>query len=678
MTRVADIRSLSREEAAAEIPVGIRGGVVWTKPGGFVLWDGDRSIWVSVSSSPSGSLVLENCGLEDLLPGVEIELEGVTSPGRYSPVIVPKLIRRIGVAPLPRPARVPLARLLSGSEAGQFIELDGVVRKAEAMDHERLSADMIVDGYLCRVIVFRRGGRDPDALVDARVRLRGIFAPDSNFRSEAVGLNMMVDRGDEDIEVITPPPPEPFSAPRVTLGQLLPFSPDAQPYHRKVASGLVTFAVPGRFFFLSDGSASVRVDTPSRDVRAGRRVEAAGFVNTSHTFASMENAEVRDLGPGPLPEPLSTTVSMLLDPAVKSGLHKAKSDDLGGHVVSLEGRLQRVEWKREGVPATAWVESDGRSFPAYFPIGHSIGAARAETWVAGAAVKLTGVAEYEFGKERDPLGELPLVAFHLWLDGPSAIEVLNPPPWWTSARMGMALAAAGGVLVLLLVWTWTLRHQVKAQTAIIRGQIEREAVQDERARIARDMHDEVGARLSRIAILHDMFARDHPHSDGAREDLRRLSAGTKDAVTALDEVVWTVNPQNDTLASMAEFIAHYASGYLEPAEIACRIRMPIEWPDLEVRSQVRHELVCAFKEALRNVVKHSHASEVLLNLGIAGDQFIVEIADNGRGFPCHAAGHGCDGIRNMRSRIGSLGGSCEVAGRAPTGTLVAIRLPLHS
>ena len=379
---------------------------------------------------------MENCSVKDLLPGAHLEIEGFTVPGRYSPIVVLRNVRLLGTMAVPKPATVPLARLLSGSEAGQLIELEGVVQKAEADAQKGMTAEMMVDGHLCGVLVIQRGAIDPGGLVDARIRVRGIFTPDTNFRSEAVGLNMMADRADKDIEIITPPPPDPFSAPRVTLNELLPFSPEAEPYHRKVASGVVTYAVPGWFIFLLDGKTSVRVNSPSRDVKVGRQVDVAGFVNTSHTFASIGNAQVRDLGPGTLPAPIPTTVSKLLDPAVGSGLHKARSNDLSGQLVTVKGTLLRIEWKRERVPAAVRIGSDDRSFPAFFPMDQKLTEAQAKSWVAGADVELTGIAEYDFGKERDPLGGYPLVAFHLWLADPSAVQVLKLPSWWTPAPPG--------------------------------------------------------------------------------------------------------------------------------------------------------------------------------------------------------------------------------------------------
>jgi signal transduction histidine kinase len=202
------------------------------------------------------------------------------------------------------------------------------------------------------------------------------------------------------------------------------------------------------------------------------------------------------------------------------------------------------------------------------------------------------------------------------------------------------------------------------------------ALAAERRRIARDMHDEVGARLSQILMLQNTFAHEHTLPEPAREEMRQLTQNTEQAITSLDEVVWTVNPQSDTLASMAEFLAHYASGYLHPAQLACRIHIPIDWPALEVRSAVRHELVAAFKEALHNVVKHAQAHEVTVTLALEAGAFIVTVADDGRGLPETPGGPGKDGLANMKSRLATIGGTCEFLPRATGGTEVRMRVPL--
>ncbi|MFN0076625.1 MAG: sensor histidine kinase [Prosthecobacter sp.] len=226
-------------------------------------------------------------------------------------------------------------------------------------------------------------------------------------------------------------------------------------------------------------------------------------------------------------------------------------------------------------------------------------------------------------------------------------------------------ALAGGALVMMLI--------SRRRIAAFRTQT---ALAAERRRIARDMHDEVGARLSQILMLQNIFAHEYALPAPAREEMRQLTQNTEQAITSLDEVVWTVNPQNDTLAAMAEFLAHYASSYLHPAQLACRIHIPIDWPVLEVRSALRHELVAAFKEALHNVVKHAQAHAVTVTLALEAGAFIVTVADDGRGLPETPGGPGKDGLANMKSRLATIGGTCEFLPRATGGTEVRMRVPL--
>jgi signal transduction histidine kinase len=202
------------------------------------------------------------------------------------------------------------------------------------------------------------------------------------------------------------------------------------------------------------------------------------------------------------------------------------------------------------------------------------------------------------------------------------------------------------------------------------------ALADERTRISRDMHDDVGARLAQLAVMQDIFAREYPQPADARLSLEEMARVARQAVASLDEVVWTVDPQNDTLASTAEYLAQYATSYLSPLKIMCRYEAPIDWPVVEVRAQVRHELILAFKEALQNIVKHAGASEVMLTLRHDPGSFFVQVADNGGGLSTMPRGPGQDGLRNMSARLAGVGGACGAASRQPAGTTVTITIPL--
>ncbi|MEY2598066.1 MAG: hypothetical protein RLZZ142_325, partial [Verrucomicrobiota bacterium] len=188
----------------------------------------------------------------------------------------------------------------------------------------------------------------------------------------------------------------------------------------------------------------------------------------------------------------------------------------------------------------------------------------------------------------------------------------------------------------------------------------RRALDEERARIARDMHDVVGARLTQLGVLHEIFSRKHALPPDATESLARLSSTAREAIAALDEVVWAVNPRNDTLANLADYLCFCAGDYLQPLGIPCRLDVPADWPEIQVRAQTRHEVLLAFKEALQNIAKHSQATEVRLTLRNLNQSLLIQLDDNGMGIPHEQSGMGKDGLLNMRQRIQSVGGSCSV------------------
>lgn len=244
--------------------------------------------------------------------------------------------------------------------------------------------------------------------------------------------------------------------------------------------------------------------------------------------------------------------------------------------------------------------------------------------------------------------------------------------FWQSG-MFRFLVGAGAVLGLALLVRYLTRRRLARRMARLEAKA---ALDEERARISRDMHDEVGAQLAQLAILQSMFAREHHLPAPARDSMQQLAQTTRKVVASLDEVVWAVNPKNDSLPSLVAYLEQCATGYLEPVEITCRIDAPFDWPNLEVRAQVRHHLVQAFREALQNILKHSGASEVTLRLRLEGSQFKVLLADNGCGLSGQLDGVGKDGLINMAARLNAVDGECEVRARASGGTEVEMRVHL--
>ncbi len=245
-------------------------------------------------------------------------------------------------------------------------------------------------------------------------------------------------------------------------------------------------------------------------------------------------------------------------------------------------------------------------------------------------------------------------------------------PFWRTPAFSWSVS----VLALLAAF-WSVREVGRRRHAKKIAALEyHSALAEERTRIARDMHDEVGARLSQLAVMQDILIRQHPVTDEARQKLEQVAETARHAAEALDEVVWAVNPRKDTLPSLADYLAQCATSYLGAIEIDCELDAPLQWPPLEIRAPVRHQLALAFKEALQNVAKHSGATAVVLKLAQEGQEFVVQLADNGGGLHRHPAASGRNGLENMQSRLAAAGGKCEVRAAPGGGTVVEFRVPL--
>ncbi|MES2597500.1 MAG: histidine kinase [Verrucomicrobiota bacterium] len=247
------------------------------------------------------------------------------------------------------------------------------------------------------------------------------------------------------------------------------------------------------------------------------------------------------------------------------------------------------------------------------------------------------------------------------------------PIWqrpWMQLGMVMLIPA-----LLALVTSWIGTRVMTRRVAELEHKDELSA---ERARIARDMHDAVGSQLTQLTVLHEIMAGDPALSEDHRTQLRQLAQTARSSVAALEEVVWAVNPSNDTLASTATYLTHAAREYMRPLGITCRQDVPHEWPERHLSSQLRHHLFLAFREALQNVVKHAQADEITVTLRFLVDEslFLVNIADDGIGLPSDTDGVEKDGLENMRDRLSEIGGDCRIRLRSGGGTIVEMKISI--
>jgi signal transduction histidine kinase len=274
-----------------------------------------------------------------------------------------------------------------------------------------------------------------------------------------------------------------------------------------------------------------------------------------------------------------------------------------------------------------------------------------------------------------------VASFELLLNSPADIQILVRPPFWTLRRLLVVVGALLGVLALALVWIWLLQHRVQQRTAQLQREVqEREraeqqrALAQERARIARDLHDDLGSSLTEITML--ATASPGSNASAGAERMESIAGKSRTLVHALDEIVWAVDPERDNLASVARYLASYAEEYLGGLKVQCRVQIPNSFPEQVISGEVRHHLFLAVKEALNNAVRHGGASEISFRVRVEENRLCILIADNGQGFDTSGRSNG-NGLLNLRSRLEQLEGRCELESLPGKGTTVSLELPLR-
>jgi signal transduction histidine kinase len=264
----------------------------------------------------------------------------------------------------------------------------------------------------------------------------------------------------------------------------------------------------------------------------------------------------------------------------------------------------------------------------------------------------------------------------VWNEDGATLRIVVRPflweTWWFRAAGGLLTAFAVGGLVFL-----RLRRLHRRQLRAIAA---KRAVEQERSRIARDIHDDLGASLTRITLLSQSAS---SRGDGAPDTvLEQIHATARHLMRSMEEVVWAVNPEHDTFDALANYLSNYGQGFLGVAGVRCRLEMPMVLPERALSAQLRHNLFLAFKEALNNAVKHSGATQVRISLELGDGFFTVKVADDGRGIdpdtsaaPMRPAPG--SGLANMKNRMDEIGGTCILQSTLGKGTTVEFHVPFH-
>ena len=262
----------------------------------------------------------------------------------------------------------------------------------------------------------------------------------------------------------------------------------------------------------------------------------------------------------------------------------------------------------------------------------------------------------------------------VWNETGASLKFEMLPYFWQTTWF-QVLGGVATVLVAGAVVWFDTRRRMRRRLEVAERQRD---IERERSRIAKDIHDDLGASLTLIAMLSQSYRGEMQLPEFITRNFDRIFATARKLTSAMDEIVWAVNPRHDRLDSLANYLSRFAYEYLSVAEIRFRLNFPLDLPTQPVTAEVRHNLFLAFKEALHNIVKHAAANEVHVELKLEAAQLTLQVADDGRGFvPAAPAGRiGCgNGLANMRQRLVEIGGVCEIHSEAGRGTTVTFIVP---
>ncbi len=242
--------------------------------------------------------------------------------------------------------------------------------------------------------------------------------------------------------------------------------------------------------------------------------------------------------------------------------------------------------------------------------------------------------------------------------------------WWFFTLAGTTVLVGVGTTVRAVE---RRKYRLQLQRAEQASALERE-----RARIAQDLHDDLGSSLTRISLLSGLLRADKHHPALVETHADKLIQSADQTVRALEEIVWAVRPRSDSLQSLVDYIAHFANELFESTNTRCRLDLPHDLPARPLPPEVRHNIFLIVKEALTNALKHAAAKQVIVQAKVNSDVLEIIVQDDGKGLaaPAPKVEGKRHGLENMRRRADSIGGAVSWQSSPGSGTSIQFTVVL--
>lgn len=671
LTSVQRIRQLSLEEAARAIPVRLRGVVTYydaSRRFGFIQ-DGTGGIHFVGQHFVEGSAGFD---WPPLSAGDLIDLKAITARGNFSPYVAIEAgshdaLHDLETSTLPAPICPPIQHLLNPGNHNQWCEVPAILTGAKR-EGERTILELNSGGLQYQGILpfSPTDERILEQWLFSEVSIRAVYGALFDNRRQMIGLELFIPflKSIKPIETGTG---QLFEQSPTSIEELLRFR-DPSP-ERVLLKGVVLSHLPGKGLYLRSEKRGLWVETDIRaSLQPGDSVRVVGRPMPGELRPYLADSIVQVESKGEPPEPRHLQSEQALS---------AKVD---GDLIRVTARLlDRIDLPNVHVML---LRGDKTTFSARCP--ESTQDIRWPAPAIGSWLELTGVCTVQAAgtwhpadPERPNLLTRTPASLTLLLRDPSDLVVLHEPSWWTLERVALLAVAIALVATLAFVWAGLLRRRLHQQTQLMTETIARESTQQERARIARDLHDTLQQNLT--GIMHQLNSTSNRLSGMSERAAESLNLAKRMIQHSLEDVRYTI--WNLRSASLGQ--ADVNGALREMLESFLQQEDPIIhfWPSplsRSLSSVAQHHLVNIAKEALHNAIQHAQAHRVDIRLDIETRQLTVTVADDGIGFETRAidASKGHFGLMGMSERAAKIHGDLQVRSGANQGTSVSVTVPL--
>ncbi len=619
-----------------------------------------------------------------LIPsGTGIRIEGITDPGLFMPCIDccdAAAGWSLGeLKPLPEAVSLAIKDAYDPRNSAMWVSLRGVVQRVLSLEGGPAMELQSGEGGI--KVLFPAGSAIslPWQLVQAKVKVRGVLRSLSNRDRQLTGTVLMCP-GMAHVEVEKNPALAFADLKRTPVAALNRY--DQQQPERVRLLGRVTVVFPGEGLFLRDAnSQSTPIWIQSAEPHGMQPGDYADVMGVAKLAAFRPELVATRLRPAettpeqanaPSTEPISIDRNQALsaqfhhDFVEVAGRLIDHQDSQGTHtlVLETEGKLWQAEFR-----ATTNRKPSPQNVSEIVP-------------PVGSTLRVRGICQciaYSEFTNHDQAGTFQLRLPSL---SPEHLIVVATPPWFTLPRVLGMLGTAVAAALCIMAYSVLLRRRMVAQTQLIQQQMQLETLAKERMRIARDLHDDLGAGLTRISFLGAMALQQESKPE-VKAHLQTIREASREVVRSLDATVWAVNPDKDAVNQLVTYLAHFAGELFKYTTIRCRLEIPENLPTHHLDARARHHTFLAVKEALNNAAKHSQATEVKVQVHVepqpapAAAHLVVTVEDNGVGFlPTQTAPTERHGQASMVKRMQDAGGTLVVHSQPGQGARLVFSLPI--